>query len=188
MSNLYKRGALFLDRDGVINIDNGYLHRKQDCIFIPNIFDLLVTAKKMELYIFVVTNQAGIARGYYSEVDFYDLSIWMNKQFLLHQGKVDEFFFCPHHPEFGRDGYKIDCDCRKPKSGLFEQAKQKYEIDLNNSFMIGDQESDLIASISAGVKYNFLLSKNLTAPHNYDYKVISSLLEAEQFLRLVMKR
>jgi D-glycero-D-manno-heptose 1,7-bisphosphate phosphatase len=111
----------------------------------------------------------------------------MNSQFGLNNGIVDEFFYCPHHPKYGRPGYKIDCNCRKPKSGLFEQAKQKYEIDLNKSFMIGDKESDLIASISVGVKYNFLLSENLKIINNHDYKVISSLSHAEQFLKFVME-
>ena len=159
MGEFLKKAALFLDRDGVINVDTGHLYLKEDCTFILGIFELVAAAKKLDMYVFVVTNQAGVARGYYSEDDFFVLSKWMNEQFGLHQGRVDEFFYCPHHPDFGNSLYKIDCNCSKPKPGMFEQAKQKYDIDLTHSMMIGDKESDLIASIAAGVKHNLFIGR-----------------------------
>lgn len=147
-----KNRALFLDRDGVINIDNGYVFEIDNFIFTKNIFDLTKYYQDRGYIIIVVTNQSGIARGYYSEDQFNDLSMWMIEEFNKHGIRIEKVYHCPHHPDFG-----FDCDCRKPKPGMILQAMQDFNIDLAESIMIGDKETDLIAGQSSGVGENFLI-------------------------------
>lgn len=143
--------ALFLDRDGVINVDIGYLHKPEDCVFVEGIFDLVKRANALGYKVFVVTNQAGIARGYYTEAQFLEFSEWMKAEFSHHQARLDEIYFCPHHPEHGLGEYHKDCDCRKPAPGMFLKAQSAYNINMHASVMVGDNISDLKAALSAQV-------------------------------------
>ncbi|MDI1298253.1 D-glycero-beta-D-manno-heptose 1,7-bisphosphate 7-phosphatase [Methylotenera sp.] len=143
--------ALFLDRDGVINVDVGYLHKPEDCIFVEGIFDLVKRANALGYKVIVVTNQAGIARGYYTETQFLDFSAWMKNEFSRNYAHIDEIYFCPHHPVHGLDKYHTQCDCRKPAPGMFLEAQAAFNIDMQASVMVGDNISDLEAAIAAGV-------------------------------------
>jgi D-glycero-D-manno-heptose 1,7-bisphosphate phosphatase len=149
--------VLFLDRDGVINIDLGYVHKIEKFDFIKGIFELCQLAQKQEFKIIIVTNQSGIARGYYSEEDFNILTTWMKNEFSKNSIDILDVLYCPHHIDKGIGKYKLDCLCRKPLNVMFLHAKAKYDINLEESVMIGDKTSDLIASSSAGVLNNILI-------------------------------
>lgn len=143
--------ALFLDRDGVINIDGGYTSRSDDFEFIDGIFDLCRAAKQSDYLIIVVTNQAGIGRGYYSEQDFFVLTTWMVEQFEAEGAPLTEVLFCPNHPEHGIGTYKKDSFDRKPNPGMLLRAAEKYGVSLNDSIIVGDKDSDMQAAERAGV-------------------------------------
>lgn len=143
--------ALFLDRDGVINIDTGYVHQAAECEFVEGIFDLVKRANRLGYRVIVVTNQAGIARGFYSETQFLEFSAWMKNEFSRNEAHIDEIYFCPHHPVHGLGQYHIECECRKPAPGMFLQAQAAFNIDMPGSVMVGDNISDLQAAIAAKV-------------------------------------
>ena len=151
--NPQEKPALFLDRDGVINIEKNYLHKKEDFEFIEGIFDLCQNYMQKGYYIIVVTNQSGIARGYYSEEDFASLSLWMIKSFAQKGVHIDKVYHCPHHPDISGE-----CDCRKPKPGMLIQAAKDFHVDLKNSILIGDSERDIQAAHAAGVKQTYLFT------------------------------
>jgi len=138
--------ALFLDRDGVINKEKNYLYKIEDIDFIDGIFDLCFSATQLGYKIIIITNQAGIARGYYSEQDFKIVSEWVENQFMIRKIKIAGTFFCPHHPKYGNSLYKIDCDCRKPRGGMIREAAIKHGINLSNSIFVGDKKSDMLAA------------------------------------------
>lgn len=154
--------ALFLDRDGVINIDKGYVHQAAECEFVEGIFDLVKRANSLGYQVIVVTNQAGIARGYYTEAQFLDFSAWMKSEFSRNQAHINEIYFCPHHPVYGLGEYHIECDCRKPAPGMFLKAQAAFNIDMQASVMVGDNISDLEAAIAAGVgSLNLFISNSI---------------------------
>ena len=143
--------ALFLDRDGVINHDAGYTSKPEDFVFIDGIFDLCRAAQRKGYILIVVTNQAGIGRGYYTEKDFLNLTVWMIDQFKSEGIELSDVFFCPFHPECGVGKYKKDSPNRKPNPGMLLQANTKYGLALDESIMIGDKESDMLAAYRAGI-------------------------------------
>ncbi len=145
------RKALFLDRDGVINKDAGYIYRPEDIIFNNQIFVLARAASAHNYLIIVITNQAGIGRGFYSEADFHALMQWMSKRFAQENAPLAAYYFCPHHAEHGQGIYREACNCRKPRPGMLLQAKAEWDIDMPASIMIGDNESDMQAAQAAGV-------------------------------------
>ena len=153
-----KKG-LFLDRDGVINIEKGYVHKIKDCIFIPEIFDVCKCAQENLFKIIIVTNQAGIGRGFYTEKEFHLLMKYILDKFLSFGININDYFFCPHHPSEGIKNYKKDCLYRKPNPGMINSACRKHDIDPNLSIMIGDKQSDKEASEQAGIK-KFVDSNN----------------------------
>lgn len=153
------RRVLFLDRDGVINHDGGYVHDATATAWMPGIFELCREAAGAGLLLVVVTNQAGIARGYYSEAQFYDYTAWMHAQFTLHDAPLLATYFCPHHPEHGIGEYLLDCDCRKPKPGMLLQAATDYQVDMQNSGLIGDKPGDITAGRAAGVAHLHMLER-----------------------------
>lgn len=155
-----ERPALFLDRDGVINHDHGYVYRWADFKIIEGIFDVIKYFKDLGYLVIVITNQSGIARGYFSEEQFLDLMIRVRNLFKQNYSEIDDFFYCPHLKDGTVTRYSEDCFCRKPKPGMFYMAKEKYKIDFNNSVMIGDKFSDLIAAHQAGINKLFLYSSN----------------------------
>jgi D-glycero-D-manno-heptose 1,7-bisphosphate phosphatase len=145
------RPALFLDRDGVINEYRPYVHRIEDFRFIDGIFDLVAAAGRAGYLTIVVTNQAGIGRGLYTEDDFWRLTDWMMARFADHGCRIDRVSFCPSHPEHGIGHYRVDSEFRKPRPGMILQAVQDLGIDLSQSILIGDKPTDIEAGLAAGV-------------------------------------
>jgi D-glycero-D-manno-heptose 1,7-bisphosphate phosphatase len=150
------RPALFLDRDGVINLDHAYVCRREDFEFVQGIFELCLEAKRLGFLIFVVTNQAGIGRGYYTEEEFLELTDWMCSVFAAEGCAIDHVYFCPYHPEHGLGEYKKEARCRKPEPGMILQAAREYGVDLARSVLVGDRETDILAGVAAGVGCNLL--------------------------------
>jgi len=142
--------VVFLDRDGVINKEVGYLHRIKDFKFIPGVFDACNYFLSLGYQIIVVTNQSGISRGLYKEGDFNILNKWMLEEFQQKGVNILNVFFCPHGP----NDY---CNCRKPKPGLFLDAMEKYDIDMSKSWMIGDKEADIEAANNAGISQTIIV-------------------------------
>jgi len=143
--------ALFLDRDGVINHDSGYTSCADEFKFIDGIFDLCRAANLSGYLLIVVTNQAGIGRGYYSEHDFLRLTEWMCDRFQAEGAPINDVFYCPFHPEHAVGQYKKDSFDRKPNPGMIIRAAKTHGLDLARSIMIGDKDSDMRAAKSAGV-------------------------------------
>jgi D-glycero-D-manno-heptose 1,7-bisphosphate phosphatase len=152
------RKALFLDRDGVVNVDTGYLHEPSECVFVEDIFELVRAANRAGYVVVLVTNQAGIGRGYFTVAQFQAFTDWMLGEFQGRDARIDRVYYCPHHPEFGLGEYRQACTCRKPQPGMFEQARADFDLDLEGSLMIGDKPSDLQAAARAGVAHRFLLA------------------------------
>jgi D-glycero-D-manno-heptose 1,7-bisphosphate phosphatase len=161
--------GLFLDRDGVINVDHGYVFRKQDFEFIDGIFEICQEATRHGYLIFIVTNQAGIARGYYTEEQFHELMRWVVGEFLKRNIKISQVYFCPFHPTHGKGHYKKESHFRKPAPGMLLLAADEFMVDLNASILVGDKISDMQAGIAAGVGRNLLYSPSREEdlfPHN----------------------
>jgi len=142
--------TIFLDRDGVINHEVGYLHKIEDFKFIEGVFDSCLYFQSLGYQIIIVTNQSGIDRGYYDEGDFHIVNNWMLEQFNNKDIEILDVFYCPHGPE-------SNCDCRKPKPGMFNQARDKHNIDMGDSWMIGDKEADITAANAAGIENTVLV-------------------------------
>lgn len=140
--------AVFLDRDGTINEESGYLFRKEDCRFIPGALSAISELHKAGFLIIVVTNQSGIARGLYNEVDLEKLHTFMNEEIEAAGGKVVSWYHCPHHPDYPGDA--TQCDCRKPLPGMLHRAARELAIDLGASWMVGDKLADINAGLAAG--------------------------------------
>jgi D-glycero-D-manno-heptose 1,7-bisphosphate phosphatase len=141
--------AVFLDRDGTINIEKDYLYQASDFEFIPGAPEAIRLLNQAGIMVVVVTNQSGVARGYYTEEDVLNLHSHIAKE-LEHSGAhVDAWLYCPHHPS-GRGSYALPCNCRKPLPGMLQEAAARYDIDLENSTMIGDKRADIEAGQAAG--------------------------------------
>ncbi|MDA9337364.1 HAD family hydrolase [Planktomarina temperata] len=172
--------ALFLDRDGVINENYGYVHQKGDFDFIPGIFELVTCAKSAGYLTIVVTNQAGIGRGLYSLEQFRDLSTWMCERFKASGASIDAIYYSPFHPTEGLGRFLLKEDTRKPAAGMFFEAFRDFNISLSGSIMVGDKITDMEASFAAGITQNYLLTsshqKKEFEPFDY-IKIISELSE-----------
>ena len=149
------KAAVFLDRDGTLNVDKGYVHRIEDWEWIPGAIDAIAALKKAGFLVIIITNQAGLARGYYDEADMTNLHAMINEELKEHGAKIDGFYHCPHHPEFGSI---LECECRKPMPGMINQASQDFDIDLGRSWLVGDKASDIQAGLSAGIKSILVLT------------------------------
>ena len=158
--------TIFLDRDGVINEDHGYVHKWDNFDFIPGSLKALQILTKHEYKIIIITNQAGIARGYYTEYDFKTLTNQFYNFCKINDVKILDTIYCPHHKDGKIKKYIKDCRCRKPNPGMFYKASKKHKINLNESIMVGDHFTDLIASSNAGVIKNFLVNKNYNLKNN----------------------
>ncbi len=157
-----KARALFLDRDGVVNVDKGYVHRVEGFEFIEGIFDLCRIAQSLGYKLILVTNQAGIARGHYREEDFHSLNQWMLDCFRQQGVDIARVYYCPYHPVHGIGMYRRESNCRKPNPGMILKARADFDLDLVASILVGDKETDIEAGERAGVGYNILIdpSKN----------------------------
>ena len=151
--------ALFLDRDGIVNQDYGYVHKIEDFHFVDGIFELVRAANKFNLLVFVVTNQAGIGRGYYTETCFNELTNWMIEQFVQNKCHINDVYYCPYHPVHGIGNYRCDHYDRKPNPGMILKLSEKYNVDVNKSWLIGDNLSDMLAGQTSGIRNNFLITR-----------------------------
>ena len=152
------RPALFLDRDGVINVDHAYVYRPEDFDFMPGIFELVARAGAAGYPVVVVTNQSGIGRGYYGEDDFERLTQWMRARFAERGGRLDAVYHCPHHPRDALEPWRRDCPDRKPAPGMLLRARDALDVDLAHSVLVGDRPSDLEAARRAGVGTRLLFA------------------------------
>ena len=179
------RPALFLDRDGVINHDRGFVFKREDFEFVDGIFDVCRAARLRGFAIFVVTNQSGIGRGYYTERDFLELTEWMSGVFRSEGVRIDKVYFCASHPEFGLGAYEMDSPFRKPGPGMILQAADEFDVDLDKSVLVGDRESDMQAALNAGVGCRLLYRpvqySGVSAP-TVAHATITRLVDLERFL------
>jgi len=145
------RRAVFLDRDGTINIETDYLYKISDLEFIPGAMEAIRLLNQAGFMVVVVTNQSGVARGYYTEEDVVHLHRHIDRELERFSAHVDAWLYCPHHPA-GRGSYALPCNCRKPLPGMLQDAARRHEIDLENSAMIGDKLADIEAGLAAGCR------------------------------------
>ena len=145
------RPAVFFDRDGVLNVEKNYLHRQEDFEWQTGAPEAIAWLKEQGYLVIVVTNQSGIARGYYAEADMHALHDHMQALLQPYGASIDAFYHCPHLPNGTVPAYARECCCRKPGPGMIEQALADYEIDCSRSFLVGDKPSDVQAAEAAGL-------------------------------------
>ncbi len=181
--------AIFLDRDGTINADKHYLHRIEDFEFLPGVIEALQKLQSAGYLMLIITNQSGIARGFYTEDDFLKLKCWMCEKLSLLGVKITDVLYCPHLPDAKIEKYRRVCNCRKPALGLFEQAIEKYRIDLSQSWCIGDKIRDC-SLVEKSECRGFLIGNNEDAAVIDDVKkgkyrnvrYADNLLQAAEFI------
>ena len=171
--------ALFLDRDGIVNVDYGHVHKVQDFHFVDGVFDLVRKAQQAGLDTFVVTNQAGIGRGMYSEEEFFTLNKHMLEQFRRRGLEIVKTYYCPHHPTQGLGQYLQDCECRKPNPGLILEAARDFDLDLKSSIIVGDKESDVGAGISAGLRNVVYIGEEISLSARVSYRSVREMVDAD---------
>ncbi|RKD34855.1 D-glycero-alpha-D-manno-heptose-1,7-bisphosphate 7-phosphatase [Lacrimispora algidixylanolytica] len=167
---------VYLDRDGTINKEVDYLYRPEDLVILPGVPEALRRLKEHGFRLVVVTNQAGVARGYYKEEDVIALHEALNERLSKEGATIDYFFYCPHHPVHGIMEYKKDCHCRKPETGMFEMAEAFYSPDKANSYMIGDKLLDTEAGNRYGVS-------SILVGTGYGKDIYDSMSEAEKSVK-----
>lgn len=156
-----KKPAVFFDRDGVLNIDHGYTYRSQDFQWMTGAVQTIKFFNDHNYQVFVITNQSGIARGYYTEQDVQQLHQFMNDELKKHDAHIDAFYYCPHHPAGVVTEYKKACACRKPQPGMIQQACAEWNVDIVHSVMIGDKHSDVEAANAAGIAGHLFVEDDL---------------------------
>jgi D-glycero-D-manno-heptose 1,7-bisphosphate phosphatase len=144
--------AVFLDRDGVLNLDSGYVYLAKDLVMLERVPEALAELKAMGFLLIVLTNQAGVAKGYFDEAAVAEFNCAIQNYLKNANGvQVDRFYYCPHHPEAPLEQYRQNCDCRKPGTGMIEKARADFDIDLSKSYFIGDKKSDVGCGKNVGV-------------------------------------
>lgn len=161
---LERRPAVFLDRDGVLNVERGYVHRIEDFEWLPGVTDALRRLADSGFELVVVTNQAGIAKGLYDEAQYRRLTRHMREQLDREGIALAGVYHCPHHPQAALPAYARSCECRKPAPGLLLRAADELGLDLGRSFLVGDKLSDTAAGRAAGVRWNLLVRSGHSLP------------------------
>ena len=151
--------AIFLDRDGTINVEKNYLYKIDDFEFLPGVIDALRQLQQAGFLLIIITNQSGIGRGYYSEEDFKKLNNWMVSTLKEKGVIITDVYYCPHLPNAKLKEYRKDCNCRKPKLGMFRQAVRDHNVCLNESYAVGDKIRDCAICKSSACK-GFLIGDN----------------------------
>jgi len=153
-----KQRAVFIDRDGTMSEEVGYINHSSRFRLFPYAAAAIKHLNESGWLAIVVTNQAGVARGYFSEDMIETVHAQMTKDVTANGGRIDAIYYCAHHPSVGEPPYRVACDCRKPQPGLINRAAEKFDVDLSSSWMIGDRYSDVELARNAGVKSMFVLS------------------------------
>src|SRR5262245_18664182 len=182
------RKALFLDRDGVINVDRGSVHRPDQFEFMTGIFELArFVVNDLRWYLVVVTNQSGIGRGFFDESAYDHLTRWMCDRFAEENAPITKVYHCPYHPEFGIGAYRRDHPWRKPKPGMILQAAADFDLDLLRSAIIGDSTEDIVAGQAAGIGLRIRIGTSNAATtadrQAMAHEVVTNLAEALALLR-----
>lgn len=170
--------AVFLDRDGTINVDKDYLYKIKDFEFLPGAISGMKMLIDKGYKLIIITNQSGIARGYYTEKDFEKLTKWMIEELELQGITITDVFFCPHLPEAHEGIYKKICKCRKPGTQLFYKAKEKWNINFDKSFAIGDKMRDLAICDSTGCRGFLISTKEIKNDEKEKIHYVDSLYSA----------
>ena len=178
-----KLRALFLDRDGVINEEIGYMYRSEDVRFVEGIFSLCRTAASLGYKLIVVTNQAGIARGLYSEEEYQTLMTWMRAELRREGVELDAVYHSPYHPEHGIGEYKREHEDRKPGTGMLRRGVREFGVSLEDSVMVGDRCTDVAAANAAGLRQMFLITGTEDKECPGRYIRVESLGDVEQWLQ-----
>ena len=165
--------AVFLDRDGVINKDTGYVSKCEDFVFLKSVTNALSEFARNDYKLIVVTNQSGIGRGYFKELDFLKICSFMNSYLIEKKIFIDAIYYCPHHPNATIEKYKIVCNCRKPECGMIIKASQDLGINLEESILIGDKLSDMQAAYKAGIPNRYFIN-NKSNETNQDKLITKS--------------
>ena len=163
-----KRPTAFLDRDGVLNVDHGYAHRPDQLEWVAGAPEAVRLLNEAGYLVIVVTNQSGVARGLYNEVAVRELHIHMQDILNAQGARIDAFYYCPHHPEGTVKEFAVQCSCRKPGTGMLEQAALEWPIDRSRSFLIGDRDADMAAAAAfqiRGVKFDLHTDRLLDLVH-----------------------
>jgi len=156
-----QRQAVFFDRDGVLNVDHGYIYCQQDFEWMPGAIEAIRFLNDHNYQVFVITNQSGIARGFYKEEDVQLLHQFMNEELQKQGAHIDAFYYCPHHVDGTVAKYQTSCACRKPKPGMIHRALEEWAVDSKHSFIIGDKPSDVEAAKAAGIPGYLFTGGNL---------------------------
>jgi len=173
--------AVFLDRDGTINVEKNYLYKREEFEFLPGALDGMRMLCEAGFLLIVITNQSGIGRGYYSETDFIKLTEYIKKKCIDNGIYLTDTFYCPHYPYSTISKYRKECNCRKPKTGLFERAIDAYDIDLSHSYAIGDKLRDLSICTKSECR-GFLIDVHEEQGIDRNVRIVMSLYEAAQII------
>ncbi|HDU8625575.1 D-glycero-beta-D-manno-heptose 1,7-bisphosphate 7-phosphatase [Morganella morganii subsp. morganii] len=182
--------AVFLDRDGTINVDTGYLHEIDDFQFIENAIEAMQAIKQMGYALIIVTNQSGIARGMFTEDQFMHLTEWMDWSLADRGVDLDGIYYCPHHPEGTVEEFRQECNCRKPAPGMLLDAQKFLKIDMSNSYMVGDKLDDMLAGRAAEVGTTVLVRTGKPVTEDAEVAadmVINSIADLPALLKPVQK-
>ena len=147
-----KRPAVFLDRDGTINEQMGYINHPSRFVLLPGITEAIRLLNENDILVIIVSNQSGVARGYFPIALVHEVHEQLTKTLQQEQARIDRILFCPHYRSGSVEEYAIDCECRKPRTGLIEQACAEFDIELANSYVIGDRYTDIELAHRAGLK------------------------------------
>lgn len=170
--------AAFLDRDGVINVDHGYVSRWEDFEFLPGVPEALLKLQEAGYQLIVISNQSGIGRGFYDEADLEKLNESIAHNLKLQLGiTITAFYHCPHHPTDALGDYLVQCECRKPAPGMILRAAREHQVDLADSLLVGDKRSDIEAGKAAGVGRLFYVTSERRSEVLVDSVTVNSLGE-----------
>lgn len=172
--------AVFLDRDGVLTVEKSYVCSIEELEIFPYVRECIAQIHKKGFLAIVITNQSGIARGMFTEEELHKMN-----RMLMQETGVDAVYYCPHHPQGMVEKYKVICDCRKPKTGLLERACKDYQIDLDNSYMVGDRAGDILAGMKMGIKTVLLESGYGLEKLEQDVKPDYCLEDLKHFVELL---
>ena len=162
------KGAIFLDRDGTINEEMGYINHPDRFVIFPFVAESIKIFNRLKMPVVVVTNQSGIARGYFKESLVVELHERLMREMKEQGAKIDAIYYCPHHSKEGQGEYKKDCDCRKPKPGMVLKAAEEYKIDLQKSYMIGDRYKDILFAKNLNLKSALVLTGYGRGEYTFD--------------------